>query len=354
MKKKLFALIFALLMLVAVPVHSFAEFGNFAGDSDYGSDYDYDYDSGYDYDDDDYDYDYDYDDDYDDDVAVNAYYAYILSSHSDDDGFGGYYNYSGKSITIADLKTPDGEDKGNYNVIGAAILAGFIIIGVTVKKRKKTKVGKISKKTFSRPVAPGAERTDIASLNQMSGYTDVDPAFSETELKEKIANIYIQMQDCWQNKNLESLRPYLTDSLYAMYDRQLDSYRRNHETNYVERIAVLGTEFSGWKTDGNNDYIVATVKTRIVDYVVDDNSGNVIRGSKSDEKFMTYEWTLTRKTGVKTTVDSGTRVVICPQCGAPIDINKSAKCEYCDSVITVDSCDWVINEIRGISQRTGR
>ena len=42
----------------------------------------------------------------------------------------------------------------------------------------------------------------------------------------------------------------------------------------------------------------------------------------------------------------------CPNCGAPLDVNHSAKCEYCGQVITVDDYDWVISQIKGISQVT--
>ena len=43
---------------------------------------------------------------------------------------------------------------------------------------------------------------------------------------------------------------------------------------------------------------------------------------------------------------------ICPNCGAPVNINQTAKCEYCDSVITVENHDFVLSSIRGLAQRT--
>ena len=87
--------------------------------------------------------------------------------------------------------------------------------------------------------------------------------------------------------------------------------------------------------------------------MTDDYTSEIVQGSQTAEKFMEYEWIITRKSGVVTTSETGgTRTVNCPHCGAPVDINKSAKCEYCDSILTVDSVDWVINTIKGISQHT--
>ena len=42
----------------------------------------------------------------------------------------------------------------------------------------------------------------------------------------------------------------------------------------------------------------------------------------------------------------------CPNCGAPLDLNHTAKCEYCGAIITAAEYDWVISAIKGISQRT--
>ena len=151
---------------------------------------------------------------------------------------------------------------------------------------------------------------------------------------------------------MSPLRPYLTDAFYAQCDTQLDAYRRSRQTNRIERIAVLDTRIVGWKQENGNDVIIANLRTRIVDYVIDDKTGDIIRGSNTAEKFMEYEWSLVRTIGAQTGASDGVSVQNCPNCGAPTNINKTAKCEYCGSIITVDSVDWAVNAIKGIAQRT--
>jgi len=46
------------------------------------------------------------------------------------------------------------------------------------------------------------------------------------------------------------------------------------------------------------------------------------------------------------------QTVNCPNCGAPVEINASAKCPYCGSVITLEEHDFALNAIRAISQQT--
>ena len=284
-----------------LPTH--ADFGDFAGDGDYGGDWgggDYDY------------------------------------GGNDD------YSYSG-----GDSSTGNSFLDGVLLVIFSVFSwPGVILLLVFLYFWNKKKGG-------NQPSQPaGAQRTDASTLRNMAEYQQLDPQFSEAEFREKLSNLYVRFQNSWQAKNMEDLRPYLTDAMYAQFDRQLDNYRQNHQTNHVERISVLGVTLRGWKQESGKDVIVAELRTRIVDYVTDDNTGQLIRGSRAQEKFMTYEWTLRRTSGMLTSQTTGTTGQTCPHCGAHIDINHTAVCEYCGSVLTTDTFDWAVSSIKGISQRT--
>lgn len=325
-------MLIAFSFVFAIPGH--ADFGDFGGDSDYGYDGGgYDYDSGNDYD---YDYGND-DDDYDNDYDNGGFYF---------GGFGSGYDTGGSGGSTGG--SSEFREEGNDTF---AIIVGIILIAIIVFFVLK-KAGIIGGKHNSGPIMPGAQRTDRSTLSPISDYTQLDPGFSDSEFKEKLANMYVQFQNAWQEKNMESLRPYLTDAFYAQCDRQLDNYRQNHQTNKIERISVLGVDLDGWKQENGLDIMIATVRTRIVDYVVDDNTGNIVRGSNTAEKFMTYEWTVERTSGQTTESIDGTKVQSCPHCGATININHTAVCEYCGSVLTSDTFNWAVSTIKGIMQRT--
>ena len=360
----------ALLLFVFAPFVP-ADFGDYAGDSDYGYD---DYDS-YDYDDDDYDYD-------DDD---DGWFFGGSGSSGGSGGKSSYYSfgdYPAEDVyygamrladslgrTIRDgtlsteaLRTP-GDDDSGAALVGLALLLGTAAIVTVVILRARSRRGARRKRKVTvrstghqntRSVAPGAQPTPQIALQNISEYYRLDPDFSEAELSEKIANWYVRFQNAWQARDLEELRPCLTDAFYAQMDRQMAVYRQKKQTPHMERIAVLGVTLSGWRQRGGEDLMTARLRTRIVDYVTDDATGKIVRGSDTAERFMEYEWTLTRKTGVTTTAGGGVRVQNCPNCGGTVNINRTAKCPYCDSIITVDSSDWAVSEIKGLSQRTGK
>lgn len=317
-------------MLIAFSVPGFADFGDYAGDYDFGGNDSFDFDTGsndsYDYGGSHDDYDYD-DDDYNYGSGGNIFYY---------GGSGG----SGGSGSSGFERT---DDDGSF--LGALLIVILIVVVILLISRKK-------KAASHTPIMPGAQRTDASTLKPVSEYLTLDPSFSEAEFTEKISNMYVKFQNSWQAKNMDDLRPYLTDAFFAQVDRQLDNYRNNNQTNRVERISVMGVDIAGWKQEKDCDVMVVNLRTRIVDYVVDDNSGSIVRGSNTAEKFMEYEWTLQRTSGQITAETMGTKVQNCPNCGATIDINHTAVCEYCGSVITTDTFDWAVSGIKGISQRT--
>lgn len=315
MKKKILAVLLAisLLGLGMFSLIGHADFGDFAGDNDYG-DWGGNDDWGND------DWGWDSNDDYD----SNGGFVYVP---------GGSSGGSGGGSTVG-------------SIVMALIIVAVIVFFVLRRR------GGSSAHPNNRPVAPGAQATDPSTLKPMSEYLTLDPTFSESEMREKISNLYVQFQDAWHAKDLTPLRPYLSDAYFAQSDRQLDTYRRNHQTSYIDRISVMDVSLSGFKQSEGKDYIYARLKTRITNYVLDDNTGNLVRGSKTAEKFMEYEWEMVRSSGKTTVGASGTVVQNCPNCGAAVNINRTAQCEYCGSIITVDSFDWVVNGIKGLSQRT--
>ncbi len=253
-------------------------------------------------------------------------------------GGGGGGNYDGDinlPVIIGNLNTP--------TIIFIIIVAAIVIF---LKTRNAKKGG------GSAPVTNVPKATPASALRPMSSYKELDPNFSDADMEAKISNMFVRLQAAWMAKDLTDVRTCLTDEFYAQTDRQLDAYRNNKQTNVIERIAVLGVSLTGWDQNDKNDRIIARVSARMADYVTDDATGNVVRGSKTADRFMEYEWTLVRTTGKKTGVDDDKERKNCPYCGAPLDINRTAKCEYCGNIVSTNDYDWCLASIKGLSQRT--
>lgn len=299
-------LVFVLcILLMALPAFAGADFGDFSGDSDYGGSWD----SGSDW---------------------------SSSSWDSDYSSGSYYD---------DDSDVSGIDIGISLAVMAAIVVLSLIFDVSEKRKKKKQHG-----AQGRP--QGAQRTPDSRLQPIGDLAVTDPSFDANAMQEKISNLYVQMQNCWTDKNIESLRPYFTDAFFTQMERQLNGLKSRGLTNHVDRIAVLGVNLRGFYKQGGDEHLIVELRTRIVDYTVQDSDKKLVSGDRNREKFMTYEWDMCRAEGSVTTREGAMQSVSCPGCGAPLSINTTAKCPYCGRVVTLDEHDWALCAIKGISQTT--
>lgn len=315
--KKLFALLLAFLLVFSVSAVSFADFGDFSGDSDWGSDWGSDWDS-------DWGSDWDSDSDW--------------GSSSD-------WGDSGSDFIFI---PSSGNSSGGISLFDILIILAVIAIALFVSSRKQT----MSSQKRSRPVQIPNNKPTAPMKNEIAALKAKDPAFSEEKFLSDASNLYLQMQNCWTARDITPLQPRLTAALYAQSERQVEGYKQRHQTNHVDRPNVIAKDIVGCTSDSVNDILTVRITSRIVDYTTDDETGRVISGDPNRERFMTYEWTFIRSLDKKT--DEGTDMddTHCPNCGAPINLNQSAVCEYCGSVLESNRYDWVLSEIRGISQRS--
>ncbi len=244
-------------------------------------------------------------------------------------------------------------DYGYTSRGGSGGLPGFVIVAIVVIVILIISFSKSKNKNRSSRPAPGAVRTAASRLKPITDLMERDPNFSPEDLSEWLQNLYFKMQDCCTKRDVEPIRPYFADALWQQFDRQVKQLKAMHRTNYVERIAVLSVDIRGCYQDKGEDVIVAEIYARITDYTLDDETGKVVAGSRDHEKFMTYEYSLSRPIGMKTEPRAeGVSERHCPNCGAPLSVNESIKCPYCDSVLTFSDHDWTVYAIKGISQRT--
>ena len=312
MKRTIKILIFALgLFLIILPAFAGADFGGFSGDSDYGGSWD----SGSDW---------------------------SSSSWDSDYSSGSYYD---------DDSDVSGIDIGISLAVMAAIVVLGLIFDVSEKRKKKKQYG-AGRPQSAQGRPQGAQRTPDSRLQPLGDLAVTDPSFDANAMQEKISNLYVQMQNCWTDKNIESLRPYFTDAFFTQMERQLNGLKNQGLTNYVDRIAVLGVNLRGFYKQGDKEHLIVELRTRIVDYTVQDSNNKLISGDRNREKFMTYEWDMCRAEGSVTTREGAMQSVSCPGCGAPLSINTTAKCPYCGRVVTLDEHDWALCAIKGISQTT--
>lgn len=320
--KHFFTFVLMLMICFSINITAFGDLGDFN---------DYDYNSGWDsgnrgYDSDDWNYDKDddwYDDDYDSGNTHwgNNHYYVNNSSHNDD-------------------------NDGNvfYSIIVVIII--IIIANIINKNKPKGNGGGPSAGSGNSSI-----NIEDNTMEITKAIIQTDPDFSSESFMNWAREAFFTLQYAWSARDFSSVRPFEKEELYNQHTAQIKQYKDLGRINVLERININNAYMYKYVRNSEYEYITIYLNTRMVDYIKDEKTGNILKGSPDKDCYLKYLYTFMRKTGVTTKPGlSNKSTTNCPNCGAPTEITSSGKCEYCDSVITTGEFDWVLSNIEGIKK----
>jgi predicted lipid-binding transport protein (Tim44 family) len=124
-----------------------------------------------------------------------------------------------------------------------------------------------------------------------------DPNFDEAKFQEWGTDAFFKIQGAWANRDMATVRSQLTDEMYRILQGDAEALKAQKKINRLENIAVRSVDITeAWQESGS-DFVTVRVFANLLDYNVDEITGQVVEGSKTDPiKFEEY-WTFTRSVG---------------------------------------------------------
>lgn len=115
-----------------------------------------------------------------------------------------------------------------------------------------------------------------------------DDIWNLEHMQQTVENTFYAMQDAWMERDLLKLSKIISCSFYNNNDWQLQNMKANHEKNILENITISSIQIISCR-DYREDYLdtfSAFIKGTMIDYTIDDRSGEIIKGSSTNtEKF---------------------------------------------------------------------
>ena len=146
--------------------------------------------------------------------------------------------------------------------------------------------------------APQEPLSQDADLQAGLGHIrQMDARFDEAGFCELCEDTFFKIQAGWMNREVDPIANLLTTEMQNEFRKQLDGLKQQGRINRLENIAVRKVEITeAWQETGQ-DYITVRFLANLLDYTVDERSGQVVEGSKTEPvKFEEY-WTWTRPVG---------------------------------------------------------
>ena len=276
-------------------------------------------------------------------VAVAPMYARADVGDFNDYDYGGGGGDSGGGWDSDSDSSGGGEWTGSPGQIVAVSLAGgfalFVVVSAFVQKRKNQAAGTGEARDHTHEIVPAI--------------LAIDPLFSNDKFIAWAKEVYFTLSYAWMARDWEKVRPFEKEELFRQHEQQIKQYIDNGRVNVLERININQAYLQKYVRDREYEYLTVFLQVRMVDYIKDEKTGQVLKGSPDADCHMKYLYTFMRRNGVKSDPASSNRSTTnCPNCGAATRITSAGRCEYCESVIVTGEFDWVLSNIDGVKPHT--
>ena len=270
-----------------------------------------------------------------------------------DSGFGTSYDSGGSSWSSGGSSWDSGSSwsssgsssrrysNGNSNGDEDAIFGGIVFISIMIAVFIYLVFSRRLNNTNN--YTPNAATLfDEATIeNQIKQYI---PNFNKEEFLNDGYKIYCDVQDAWMNFKLEDVRDIITDELYSMYESQLSTLEVKGEQNIMKDFVLKGSFLKDVTNQNDTITITTGYIIEFYDYIAEQATGKVIRGTSNRKVRITYEMKF------RQTLDESKKVTKCPNCGADIEMNTSGICEYCHNKLVTENTKWVLTEKKTMNQ----
>ena len=162
-----------------------------------------------------------------------------------------------------------------------------------------------------------AQQVEVAARTADDGYWDPD------DLKQRVYECFYPIQWSWEKRDVESSRPFVSDSLYERHRLQLEGLEKQHRRNRIADLALHEVELVRMHnvTDDSEDRFVAYIGCSARDWVEDVRTGQVVNGNAAAPTYFQQYWSFSRH----------------PEYGWVLDeIQQASEAEYHETAPIVD------------------
>jgi predicted lipid-binding transport protein (Tim44 family) len=145
------------------------------------------------------------------------------------------------------------------------------------------------------PEMPAAAEGDLA--RGLGHIRSMDPGFDPAVMADTARRMFQGVQQAVTMRDVAWVRDHLGSEMHGVLQDQCDRLRAARQTNRVEKIDLRSAEVTeAWQENGQ-DFVTVHLVGSMLDYTVDDASGNVVEGSRTAPAEVDEYWTFTRPVG---------------------------------------------------------
>jgi predicted lipid-binding transport protein (Tim44 family) len=124
-----------------------------------------------------------------------------------------------------------------------------------------------------------------------------DTGLNEEALKDSLQDVFFRIQAAWANRSLDGVVGMFTPEMAEYFREEFAAMRRKGQINRLENIAVRKVEVGEIWQETGKDYVTVLFTANLLDYTVDEATGQVVAGDRTTPVKFQELWTFCRETG---------------------------------------------------------
>lgn len=168
----------------------------------------------------------------------------------------------------------------------------------------------------------------------------------EESKKEFISNRYqdyVDIQNAWMNFDYDTLKAKTTNELYNQYQMQLETLKVKGQKNVMRDFKYIDGKILNIVESNNKVIVTVEIVTKFYDYIIEESTNEVVRGNARKTITIFYRMKFVRDINID-------EIIHCPNCGAELRKTSTNVCEFCKTIITKESEEWLLAEKECLSQ----
>jgi len=197
---------------------------------------------------------------------------------------GGGFRSSGGRSSAGGSSRPLTSDEGR---IFALVVIGIVVVIIIVVIRK-TRPENLDQ-LFDRN---DIEKKSVKTIKLLEFIAQQDPAVSPEVIRKTVDSAFRKLQECWQAREYEPMKPLLMPDLYADHLGQIRGMARNHEINVISGLQVDAVDLVNvrYTLKEEDREFTALITATATDFYIDDRTSERLRGDQSPAQFQEF-WT---------------------------------------------------------------
>lgn len=131
----------------------------------------------------------------------------------------------------------------------------------------------------------------------VSHIRQMDSGFDPARFTDAASDVFFRVQAAWMARDISQASASVTPEMADILQKDCDRLRGQGRINRLENIAVRSvTVTEAWQESGQ-DYVTVHFLASLLDYTVDERSGQVVEGSRTEPVKFEEFWTFVRPVG---------------------------------------------------------